>query len=129
MCLILTWFKEYSVEDVGYMKISFHKGDDYSFCYHNAFTLNQIFGQIRNIPRLESFENDEGLLVSEVINQIEDILIPPKDMVEVCNILLSDVNIFIKPCLNEQPLEYMVDYVEMIKKKSEQGYYVVFEVE
>ena len=128
---LLSWFKKYSVEDKGYIKISFHDGGDYDFCYANAHTIQCVFGQIRHIPSLDTLlENEEKLTVNEVIKGIESELVLPKDMLGICNDLLSDITKFIEPYSTEScPMDSLVSYVNMIKEKSEHGYYVVFELE
>ena len=133
MGLTLTWFKEYSIKDEGLIKVSYHDAGEYSFCYANANAVLCTFGQIKYIPTLENlFEKEEGYTTNEVKKEIESKLILPNDMVKICKTLLSDVPRYIEPYFNEESMdtvEDLVDDVRMIKEKSEQGYYVVFESE
>lgn len=133
MGLTLTWFKEYSVKDKGLIKVSYHDAGEYSFCHANANAVLCTFGQIKCIPKMETlFVKEEGFTVNEVKKEFESKLIPPNDMIKICETLLSDIPRFIKPYFNKESMdtvEDLVDDVRMIKEKSEQGYYVVFESE
>ena len=133
MGLTLTWFKEYGVIDGDLIKVRFCGGDEYDFCFANADAVMRTFGHIKRIPKMETlFDKEDGFTVNKVEKEFESKLIPPNDMIKICETLLSDIPRFIEPHFNKESMdtvEDLVNYVHMINEKSEQGYYVVFETE
>lgn len=123
MSATLTWFKDYSVEEKGYIKTKFHDADEQSIGYRYITVLNDIFKQIRCVPQIEMFDDNEDGFTAE---RIEKQMILPNDMVEICDTLLSDAQKFIEPYLNGQPMTDIIEWISMIREKSVQGYYVAF---
>lgn len=114
------WFKKYKLvkeeqswwfgKDVKY-RVEYLSGDDTSHGYGNRTKLQNIFRKYLNteIPTV-----DDYLYKKRKINLIE-----PALMSEYCNKLLSNKN---------YDLGNMKDRIEWIKKISDEGYYVSYDI-
>ena len=124
MGVCFNWFKDYKInkfkdprswfEESYIYSIEYLNGDSTSHSYGNRSKLQNLFELIgKSIPTI----NDE-IFYDDIEDYIKDTLIEPDKMLNICDELLN----------SEFDLLGMKDRIKWIRKLSNEGYYVTYDI-